>query len=190
MRFKEMAEYLWNSHRGFLLLLGILLLLNLGISFSIAQFVTPRVVAQEASFLKRQAEVRQILHNQGGGVQSPEQLYILSSQDISKFHQEVPPYEEFTGLIEELLVLSNKAGLNIAQISYSSEQLKGSPLLKFGLNFNVTGDYGQIKRFIHSLEQSTRVVVIKQISLQGDEGNVVNLRLNLETYFQPGGQES
>ena len=114
---------------------------------------------------------------------------MLASQDLSKFQQAVPDYQEFTGLIEELLVLSGRARLNITQISYSSETLEKTPLLKFNLNFNVVGDYEQVKKFIHSLEQSVRLITIKQISLQGADGDGVNLRLNLETFFRPGSRE-
>lgn len=190
MRIKEMANHLWHSHRGTLILLAALLVINVVLYVTLQQFVTPRVVEQEKRFLKRQAEVRQILHNQAGASRSPEQMYVFASQDISRFYQAVPEYQEFTGLIEELLVLSNNAKLNITQIGYNSEAMKGSPLLKFSLNFNVSGDYKQIKKFIYSLEQSSRLIGIKQISLQGENGDIVSLQIAMETFFQTGGRES
>jgi type IV pilus assembly protein PilO len=88
------------------------------------------------------------------------------------------------------MVLSNRASLNITQIRYSSEELKKVPLLKFSLNFNVAGNYEQIKKFIHSLEQSSRLITIKQIGLQNVEGDAVQLGLSLETLFRSGGRES
>jgi type IV pilus assembly protein PilO len=190
MRLKEMAEQLWKSQRGLLILLGVLLALNVLLIVALDQLMAPRVAEQERRFLQRQAEVRQMLHHQSRAAITPEQLYALASQDVVKFHQAVPEYQEFTALIEELLILANRARLNIAQISYSSEKLKTSPLLKFSLNFNVAGDYGQIKKFIHSLEQSVRLITIRQISLQGENDDDVNLRLSLETFFRPEGQES
>lgn len=190
MRWTEMLKQLWKSHRGSLILLGLLLVLNLLIFVALEQLIVPRVTEQESRFLKRQAEVRQLLHKQGGTAKTPVQLYVLASQDLSRFQQAVPDYQDFTGLIEELLVLSNRARLNINRISYGSEELKESPLLQFSLNFNVVGDYKQIKKFIHSLEQSVRLITIKQISLQSADNNSVNLRLNLETFFRQGSRES
>ena len=190
MRWRELLEQLWKSHRGLLLLLGILLVLNLLIFAALEQLIVPKVVEQESRFLQRQAEVRQMMRNQGIVAITPEQLYVLASQDTSKFQAAVPDYQEFTGLIEELLVLSNRARLNITHINYSSEELKQSSLLKFSLNFNVAGDYEQVKKFIHSLEQSVRLITIKQISLQSSDDNGVNLRLSLETFFRPGSRES
>ncbi len=190
MRLKEIITHLWDSHRGALVLLAVLLVINVLLYSVIEQFMVPRVMEKESRFLKRQAEVRNILHNQASAASSPEQLYVVGSQDLSKFHQSIPPYQEFTALIEELLVLSNDAGLNIAQISYSSEMMKDSPLLKLDLNFSVSGDYADIKKFIYSLEQSIRLLAIKQINLQSKSSEAVNLRLALETYFQPGGQQT
>lgn len=184
MRLKELLELLWKSHRNTLLLIGFLLLFNVVLAVALDQFIVPRVAAEEGRFLRRQTEVRQLLRNQGGTADSPEQLYVLASQDLSRFHQAIPEYIEFTGLIEELLVHSSRARLNITQISYSSEALKKSPLLKFGLTFNVAGDYAQIKKFIYALEQSVRLITIKQISLRDAEGTGVSLSLSLETLFR------
>ena len=189
MRLKDLIEHLWSSHRSSLYLLGGLLTLNVLLLVALDQFVVPRVTAQETRFMQRQAEVRQLLHKQRGAANSPEQKYVLASQDLSRFLQAVPKYQEFTGLIEELLVLSGRAHLDISRVSYTSGKLKKSSLLQFGLNFNVAGDYEQVKKFIHSLEQSVRLITIKQISLQSVDDDGVNLRLSLETFFQPGSRE-
>ena len=190
MRLTEMLEQLWKSHRSLLVLLGVLLVLNLLLFAALEQWVAPQVTEQESRFLQRQTEVRQLLHKQGSTAKTPAQLYVLASQDLSKFQQAVPDYQEFTSLIEELLVLSNRASLNITQISYRSEELPKRFLLKFDLNFNVAGDYKQIKKFIHSLEQSVRLITIKQIGLQNADDKGVSLRLSLETFFRSGSRES
>lgn len=190
MRLKDLFELLWKSHRKSLLLLGVLLVLNVSLSVSLEQFLVPQVSEEETRFLHRQAEVRQMLRKKGGAAETPEQLYVLANQDLTKFQKSIPEYRDFTGLIEELLVLSNRSQLNITQVTYTSEELKKSLLLKFSLNFNVAGDYAQIKKFIHSLEQSTRLITIKQISLQSVEDDGVKLGLSLETLFRPGSRES
>jgi len=189
MRLLGLAEQVWKFHQKAILLLASLLVLNLLLYVSISQWLVPEVISQETLFLQKQAEMRAILHKQGGA-KTPQQLFVLASQDVSKFRQSVPEYRDFTGLIEELLVLANKARLNITRVSYASEELKQSPLLKFKLSFNVTGEYEQVKRFIYSLEQSTRLLVIKQISLQETAEEGVNLLLNLETFFRAEGEES
>jgi type IV pilus assembly protein PilO len=190
MRLTERLKQLWKSHRSSLILLGALLVLNLLLFTALERWVVPRVTEQESRFLQRQTEVRRLLHKQGSTATTPAQLYALASQDLSRFQQAVPDYQKFTGLIEELLVLSNRANLNITQISYRSKGLPENLLLKFDLNFNVAGDYKQIKKFIHSLEQSVRLITINQISLQSADNDGVSLRLSLETFFRSGSRES
>ncbi len=190
MRPVEMISQLWFSCRGLILLLGTLLLANLLLYVVLDQLVVPRVISQERNYLQRQAEVRQLLHAQGSGVQTPEQEFVLARQDLAKFHNEIPEYHEFTGLVEELMVLAGRARLNITQISYQPEELPKNRLLRYDLGFNVSGDYEQVKKFIHSLEQSARLMSIRQIGLQGTAGDGVNLRLLLETYFRPAGETS
>lgn len=190
MRWQEMAKQLWDSHRHALILLGVLLILNLLLFAVLEQVVVPRVAEQKSNFLARQAEVRQLLRHQGGAANTPEEAYLMAVADLQKFRQTIPDYQEFTGLIEELMILSSRAGMNIGKIAYDTSPSAGSELLTLDLQFNVAGDYGQIKRFIHSLEQSARLIAIKQISLQGATDQGVNLRLNLETYFRSGGRDT
>lgn len=190
MRLRQLLEQLWKSQRGGLLFLAVLLAMNLLVLLGIEQFLAPRVAEQEGRFLQRQTEVRLLLHNRGGVAQTPEQLFVLASQDLSRFQQTIPDYQDFTGLIEELMVLADQARLNISQITYGAEELKGAPLLQLSLSFNVAGEYEQIKQFIHSLEQSVRLLSIRQLSLQRADDQGVDLRLNLETVFRAGGRES
>ena len=135
MRVADVLGQVWKFHHKALKTLVVLLVLNLCLFIAISQWLVPQVVEKERRFLTQQAETRSRLHSQGGTQKSPEQRYVLASQDLSKFRQSVPEYQDFTGLIEELLVLSNQARLNITQISYASEEVKESSLLKFKLNF-------------------------------------------------------
>lgn len=181
----ERASQLWGACRGLLLLLGGLLLANLALYVVLEQQVVPRIVEQEHLFLQRQAEVRQLLHTQGEGVKTPEQGFVLARKDLETFRELIPEYRDFTGLVEELLVLASRARLDITQINYQPEERPKNGLLRYDLDFNVLGDYEQLKKFIHSLEQSTRLMAIRQVGLQGTDGMGVNLRLRLETYFRP-----
>ena len=87
-------------------------------------------------------------------------------------------------------MLSGKSKLNISQIGYRTQDMEDNDLLQLSLNFDVSGTYKQIKQFIYALEQSVRLITIKQVSLKGQSGDTVSLQIVLETYFQPGGQET
>jgi type IV pilus assembly protein PilO len=184
MQIRELIIQLWRAQRVMLIVIAALIVINLGLYLSLEQLLVPKVAAMENWSIQRQKEVRQLQRNKGGLANTPEQLFVLASQDLAEFRKAVPLYLDFTALIEELLVLSSRAGLNITQISYDPEQVKGDNLLRYKLVFNVSGNYDQIKKFIYSLEQSTRLLVINDISLQSVEGGAVNLRLNMETFFR------
>lgn len=190
MRWQEITHQLWTSHRRSLLLLAGLLILNLVLSVVLHQVVEPRVTAREHRFLERQTSVRELLRRQGGTVAIPEQLYVLASEDLDKLYASIPEYSNFTGLIEELLVLSSQARLNITQIAYRAEERDDLPLLQLGLQFSVTGDYEQIKRFVYALEQSVRLMSIERISLKEAADTGVQLQLTLNSYFRPGSRAS
>lgn len=190
MQLRAFYSQLWMSQRSAILLLTLLIVANLVLLVVLEQWLVPQVADRESSFLRRQAEVRQLLRQHGGEQATPEQQYELAYQDLVKFQQSLPEYRDFTALIEELEVLSGRAGLNIAQISYEAKELQPSSMLQVNLSFNVLGSYTQTKKFIHSLEQSVRLITIEQISLRGVNDDGVNLRLNLETFFWSGSRDS
>lgn len=190
MRWKAMAEQLWTAHQGLLLFLAVLLTLNLVIFVFVEQSISPELSEKESQFFAKQNEIREILHKQSATAQSPEQIFLLAGQDLEKFYSVVPEYDQFTDLIEELLVLSSRSRLDLSSINYKTEPLDKIDLMQVGVSFNVSGQYGNLKKFIHSLEQSKRLISITQINLQESDQRTVNLRLNLATYFRPGGQKS
>ena len=180
MNYLGLIEQLWRSHRTGLVAVIALLAIN----FALYVGLVPIVAEQETSYFRRQSEARQLMRQRGGQTNTPEQQFVLASRDLDKFRELVPHYQEFTGLIEEILVHSSDAGLNITQVNYQPERLKEIDLLRYSLTFNVTGNYEQVKKFIHALEQSPRLVVIRKIGLKGVEGGSVSLSLNLETFFR------
>jgi type IV pilus assembly protein PilO len=182
----ELLGQFWRSHRSMLIVLAVLVVLNLALYAALENLLVPKVAEQELLFIQRQSEVRQILRNQEGVAKTPEHLFVLARQDLTEFQEVVPDYQDFTGLIEELVTLASMSELALTHISYSSNLVKEVELLHFKLSFNLSGEYAQIKRFIHSLEQSKRLITISGISLQGADKGGVSLRLQMETHFHPG----
>ena len=184
MQGRQLILQLWRAHRALLVFIGLLIVANGVLYVLVNQVLVPRVTALENRYITRQAEVRQLLRHRTGPANTPEQMFVLASRDLADFEAEVPAYLDFTGLIEELLELSEQADLKISRIAYDPQPVKDLDLLRYDLSFSITGEYSQLKRFIHSLEQSSRLMVIREIGLQSTEGGKVGLRLKLETYFR------
>ena len=178
---------LWQRQRRLLLAVGILLVVNLGLFVLLQQFLVPRVVEREQRFILRQDQARQLVRESGGFADTPEQHFVRARQDIARFQSIVPGHEEFTGLIDELLVLAYRADLSIRQIVYDTRDLPEVDLRQYDLSFSVSGSYENLKQFIHALEQSPRIMAIRQIELNTlDRENAEDgsLRLKLQTVFR------
>jgi hypothetical protein len=102
----------------------------------------------------------------------------------------VIPQSEFPALLGEIFSLASQAGLAIDQIGYQPKELEGQGLLRYGLAFSVHGDYGQVKRFIYSLEQSERLFVIDGLTLSGgQEAGEATVELRLQLRHSDGSHE-
>lgn len=190
MYLAELLRYFWLDRRVALFVLAGLILGNLALYVVLQQYLAPKVFEREQYFIQRQADVRQMLRKRGGLVDTPEQQFMNARKDLKAFGDEIPPYEEFTAVIEELLVLANRSGLDLSKIAYQQKKDEDLGYLRFGLSFSVIGSYGQIKAFIHAIEKSSRIILIEQIALQSkavDGVQEVTLRLKLETYFRDKG---
>ena len=178
---------LWQGQWRWLLAVGLLLVINLSFYVLLQQFLVPRVEEREQRFIQRQDQARQLLREAEGVADTPERDYLRVRQDIEQFRAIIPEYEDFTGLIDELLVHATRSDLTIRQITYTTEELPSVALRQYDLAFTVNGRYENLKQFIHALEQSPRIMAIRQISLNTREqasGQGVSLRLSLQTVFQ------
>jgi type IV pilus assembly protein PilO len=180
----------WRLNRRIPILIVGLILLNIAAYVVMSNVVAPRLDALERRYIERQSQVREVrLTGQtGAAAGSPREIYRRGVEDLGQFRTAIPPRTEFTALIGEVFSLAGKAGLSIDRIGYDPKEVAGQELLRYTLDFSVSGDYGQIKRFVYSLEQSDRLIAIEELSLSGGEGKSkegdVNLRVRLTTYFK------
>jgi len=88
-------------------------------------------------------------------------------------------YSSFATRIGELEV---KSGVRLTRIGYTQGK-PGPDLTEIFLDANLIGDYSQIMHFINSLERDKIFFVVKQMNLTGQQGGVVNLRLQASTWM-------
>jgi type IV pilus assembly protein PilO len=168
---------IWRANRWLPLLLMVWLLFNVGIYLWLSQVFSPQVEEQERQLLRQQNEQRQ---GGGGGGDALRPI----REDLQTFRQAIPGKSGLTALVQEIFTLAANAGLNIERVAYQPKEVAEHGLLHYGLTFSVSGDYGQLKKFIFSLEQSPRLLIIEEVSLSGSDGSTVNLNIRLLTYFR------
>jgi Tfp pilus assembly protein PilO len=106
-----------------------------------------------------------------------------SREQIRDFYlKRIPPnYSSIATRIGELQV---KAGVRLSRVTYT-QGLPGSELTEISLDAGISGDYPQIMRFVNSLERDQTFFVIRAMSLTGQQGGLVNLRLRVSTWMRP-----
>jgi hypothetical protein len=104
------------------------------------------------------------------------------AQMLDFYAKRIPPnYSSIDRRIGELGV---KSGVRLSRVTYTQGK-PGSDLTEISLDAGITGDYPQIMHFANSLERDQIFFVIRGLTLTGQQGGVVNLRLLVSTWLRP-----
>jgi type IV pilus assembly protein PilO len=106
----------------------------------------------------------------------------LTRDQIKDFYAKRIPanYSSFAERIGELQVQS---GVRLSRLTYTQGKPNGN-LTEVSLDAGISGDYPQIMRFVNSLERDKTFFVIRAMSLTGQQGGLVNLRLRVSTWLR------
>lgn len=189
MAMKALLAAAWRVNQGLPLLIAVLLLLNVIVYLFTHWHVAPWVEDYEGRYVAQQERHRQA--RQGiAAIATPQSAFRQGREDLATFRAAIPSRAGFPALLGELFTLAEASGLEIERVGYEPKEIEERGLLRYGLNFSVTGTYRQIKLFIYELEQSPRLIIIEDVSL-GENAAVdagataqVTLRLRLATYFR------
>ena len=177
-------QAVWRVNRKLPIALLVLCLLNIFSYMLLTGFLEDKAENLERKYISQQSEVRKA--EQGGrSAESPLVVYARGTKDLKAFREAIPSKTKLTGLIGEIFSLAESAGLNIDRITYKPKPLETVRLLQYSLDFNVSGNYNQIKKFTHKIEQSDRLIAIEKMALKSDEQkSQVDLQLQLTTFFR------
>ncbi len=106
----------------------------------------------------------------------------LTRDQIKDFYASRIPanYSSFAERIGELQV---KSGVRLTRLTYTQGKPNGD-LTEVTLDAGISGDYAQIMHFVNSLERDKTFFVIRAMSLTGQQGGLVNLRLRVSTWLR------
>jgi type IV pilus assembly protein PilO len=111
---------------------------------------------------------------------------------LQKFYKDVLPTTQSaarTLTYTRLAQIAQQSNVRLEQGANSIEPQKGSTLSKFITNYTLTGDYGNVRRFIYALETMPEFIVLENIALTapGEQaGRTLGMRLEIATYFRSG----
>jgi len=106
-----------------------------------------------------------------------------SRDQIKAFYEKRIPanYSSFATRIGDLQV---KSGVRLSRMQYTQGK-PGGDLTEISLDAGISGAYPDIMRFVNSLERDPMFFVIRGMHLTGQQGGLVNLRLNVSTWMRP-----
>ena len=185
---RALLRIVWEQNRILLIFIVVLLLVCGGFYLATDRFVGSDldVLQLEQTTLHQQLRQQQLrIAREGAPLSSAERMI----NDLAEFNQKIPSKVKFADFIGDLFAWADKVELEIKQVNYKPKVESETGYLEYGLSFSVQGTYAQLKRFVHLLENSSRILIIDNISLTGrpvaDSGkNEVALSINLTTYFQ------
>jgi hypothetical protein len=105
----------------------------------------------------------------------------LARKQADQFYDKRFPnaYSSFIAAIGEL---QSKNSVRLTRVSYSQSQVLPG-IFEVRMDANLSGEYASLMRFINGLERSKTFFIINGLTLTGQQGGLVNLRLRLTTYI-------
>lgn len=92
--------------------------------------------------------------------------------------------DNYSQIATQIGDLEVKSGVRLTRVQYA-QRPPGNHLTEIVMDAGISGQYPQIMQFINSLERSKTFFVIRGMGLTGQQGGLVNLRLQLSTWLRP-----
>jgi len=159
-----------------LLVLAIFLAVRLGFDWAEVDSHSSDVLAG------KQLQLR-ALEMQTAPLHGLDQRVAKTREQIDLFYKKRIPsdYSVISSRIGQLAVTS---GVRLSRVEYAQEK-PGVELTEISMDAGISGDYSAIMRFINSLERDQIFFIIRAMSLTGQQGGLVNLRLRVSTWLRP-----
>jgi Tfp pilus assembly protein PilO len=107
----------------------------------------------------------------------------LSREQKTEFMEKRIPHD-YSAISERVLRLGVDSGVRLTRLEYS-QGAPGTELTEIQMDAGITGQYPQIMKFINSLERDQIFFLIRTMSLTGQQGGMVSLRMRLSTWLRP-----
>lgn len=111
--------------------------------------------------------------------------------ELAKFYRDVLP-PDFSGARRAIYLpleqLAKQSNLRLSRATADTQAIRDSALMKYTQTAILTGEYRDIRRFIHRIETAPEFVVIENVALaQSEEANRgITVTLQIATYYRAG----
>ncbi|HUB18882.1 MAG TPA: hypothetical protein VL990_09630 [Acidobacteriaceae bacterium] len=141
---------------------------------------------QSPEFLQEEAKLGQLesqMHHLNG---LPEKVE-AADKDAQKFYDaRIAP--NWSTVLAQLGAVAAKSNVKLSRAAYPYNPAPAGGLTELHIDAGLTGQYSDLMHFINGLERDKDHVffIIEDITLNGQQGGLVNLRLRMTTYLRAG----
>jgi hypothetical protein len=171
---------LYYAGIALLVLATLYLLIQIAFTWSTARGQNSAALEQQTVSLKA-AEIA------SKPLEGLDQKLVASTRDADSFYENRLP-ASYSEVLSELGALTKERGVKLTRAQYApSPVLSGAPgaLTEIRMDASLNGDYRPLVLFINSLERDKMFFLIRGVTLTGQQGGTVGLRLALTTYLRP-----
>ena len=160
---------------GLLLLLNLVLGLRLFLAWSTLH-------SANADQLQQQQSAYRALQLEMSPLKGLPQKVVLSRTQANEFYDARFP-DEYSTISSAINDLATKNSVRLTNLAYTPT--RGLPgLVQLRMDASLSGEYAPLMHFINGLERSKTFFLISGMTLTGQQGGLVNLRLRLITYLR------
>jgi len=105
-----------------------------------------------------------------------------SRDQMQKFYAKRIP-ADYSLIASRIGDLEVESGARLSRVLYAQGAQSGD-LTEISMDVGISGEYPQIMRFVNGLERDQTFFVIRAMSLTGQQGGQVNLRLRVSTWLR------
>lgn len=169
-----------------------LALVAVALVINVVIFFTYRVRQQERikdlAETKKATEARLLLARQTREAKDRQlALYRSTIEKVAQMHEQewATPQQRLVPLILEIRSLAQQSGLVPRAVNYRpATDTENEEITTIAISFGVQGTYAQARKLVHLVENSEQFVYIDAISLDGRDGEQLQLALSLKTLFR------
>lgn len=179
---RKLALELYRRKKPWLIVIGLLLLLNFIAMVGIGFFQQPELNHKKELVTERRKSLDAMNHGDANSV------YRNGKKDLEKLQAVIPSKREFAPLLAEIIDSASECHVSSDSLTYNPEFLKDRNLLVYHIALSVSGRYAAIRCFLYKMQTRKELVVIDSISLQSEDPYVekVSMDLTLTAYLRDG----
>lgn len=124
-----------------------------------------------------------VLEKQTAPLRGLDKRVEITRRQIKTFYDTRVP-ANYSQILTRIGDLEVKSGVRLMRVEYV-QRPPGAHLTEIVMDAGISGQYPQIMHFINSLERDKTLFIIRGMGLTGQQGGLVNLRLQVSTWLRP-----